>query len=464
MADAPVEDLLAVDREVARGAERLAKWREALRREPEAHAEEEPLEVVRRVSGKSTWDALGALSPVLLDVPLRDRLQAWVAALLAARVEQPEEVAWARATVSPLAGGADAVARFAGESPGTVSWREAWRGVVRARSAAEARLWLDAAAEVGPALAEIARRRAGKRLEVARRVGKEHPWELVPGVKAGELRAAAQRVLDRTEDLSREVWKPVLREAAVPAMAPALVMHAAVAREAGEGWPARLSGAWLQEQFGARLEGLKPATGPLPEAVGASSFARALYAFGFAVRVASAPKVVPFALAHEPGARWAHRLGATLASLAADPEWQTRALGVGKRTALAQSRVLSRTLLLELRLQAARVLLGDAADFAPRDRFAELGTRVFGAELDARLRGAWPEAREDDGSRLLGAIEAHGFTRELREQFDADWFRNPRAWTHLRAVSALAPREMPAADAALAAVDALARAFEGVLG
>jgi hypothetical protein len=457
MADAPVEDLLAVDREVARGAERLAKWREALRREPEAHAEEGPLEVVRRVSGKSTWEALGALSPVLLDVPLRDRLQAWVAALIAARVEQPEEVAWALSA-------SEARARFAGEPPRTVSWREARRGVVRARSAAEARLWLDAAAEAGPALAEIARRRAGKRLEVARRLGKEHPWQLEPGVKPGELRATAERVLERTEDLSREVWKPVLREAAVPAMAPALVMHAAVAREAGEGWPARLSGAWLQELFGARLEGLEPATGALPEAVGASSFARALYAFGFALRVAAAPKVVPFALAHEPGARWAHRLGATFASLSADPEWQTRALGVVKRTALAQSRVLARTLLLELRLLAARVLLGDVADFAPRDRFAELGTRLFGAELDARLRGAWPEARDDDASRLLGAIEHHGFVRELREQFDADWFRNPRAWMHLRAVSALAPRELPAADATLAAVDALARALEGVLG
>jgi hypothetical protein len=174
--------------------------------------------------------------------------------------------------------------------------------------------------------------------------------------------------------------------------------------------------------------------------------------------------VAPFALAHEPGARWAPRAGATFASLAADPEWQTRVLGVGKRTALAQSRVLARTLLLDLRLQAARVLLGDAADFAPRDRFAELGSRLFGAELDERLRGAWPEARHDDGSRLLGAIEAHGFVRELREQFDADWFRNPRAWMHVRAVSALAPRELPAAEATLAAVDALARSLEGVLG
>lgn len=457
MADAPVEDLPAVDREVARAVERLAKWRESLRRDPEAHADEEPLEAVRRVTGKSTWESLGALSPVMLDVPLRDRLQAWVAALLAARVEQPDEVAWARAAGEPRA-------RFAGEPPRMASWPEAWRGVVRARSAAEARLWLDAAADAAPPLAQIARRRAGKRLEVARRLGKEHPWELVPGLKPGELRAAAQRLLDRTEDLSREVWKPVVRDAATPSMAPALVMHAAVARDAGEGWPARLSAAWLQEQFGARLEGLKPATGPLPEAIGASSFARALYAFGFAFRVAAAPKVAPFAMAHEPGARWAHSAGATFASLAADPEWQTRALGVGKRTALAQSRVLARTLLLGVRLQAARVLLGDAADFAPRDRFAELGTRLFGAELDARLGGAWPEARADDASRLLGAIESHGFVRELRERFDADWFRNPRAWTHLRAVSALAPHELPALDATLAAVDALARAFEGVLG
>lgn len=457
MADAPVEDLLAVDREVARGAERLTRWREALRREPEAHADEEPLEAVRRVSGKSTWEALGALSPVMLDVPLRDRLQGWVAALLAARVQQPEEVAWALGT-------SEARARFGGEPPRMASWSEAWRGVARARSAGEARQWLETAAEAAPPLAEIARRRAGKRLEVARRLGKEHPWELVPGAKPGDLRAVAQRVLDRTEDLSREAWKPVVREAAVPAMAPALVMHAAVARDAAEGWPARLSAAWLQEQFGARLEGLRPATAPLPEAIGASSFARALYAFGFALRVAAAPKVAPFALAHEPGARWAHRSGATFASLAADPEWQTRALGVGKRAALAQSRILARTLLLALRLGAARVLLGDAADFAPRYRFAELGTRLFGAELDDGLRGAWPEARDDDASRLLGAIEAHGFARELRDRFDADWFRNPRAWTHLRAVSALAPRELPAVDATLAAVDALARAFEGVLG
>lgn len=457
MADAPVEDLLAIDREVARAVERLVRWREALRRDPGAHADEEPLEAVRRVSGKSTWEALGALSPVMLDVPLRDRLQAWVGALVAARVEQPEEVAWAIAANEPAA-------RFAGEPPSMASWREAWRGVVHARSAGEARLWLDATAEAAPALAEIARRQAGKRLEVARRLGKEHPWELVPGVKRGELRAAAERVLDRTEDLSREVWKPVLREAAAPAMAPALVMHAAVAREAGEGWPARLSGAWLQEQFGARLEGLKPATGPLPEALGASSFARALYAFGFAMRVAAAPKVAPFATAHEPGARWAHRTGATFASLAADPEWQTRALGVGKRTALAQSRVLARTLLLALRTLAARVLLGDAADVAARDRFAEVSSRLFGAELDARLLGAWPVAREDDASRLLGAVESHAFVRELRDRFDADWFRNPRAWTHLRAVCALAPRELPAVDATLAATDVLARDLEGVLG
>jgi hypothetical protein len=442
---------------VARGVERLARWREALRREPEAHADEEPLEAVRRVSGKSTWEALGALSPVMLDVPLRDRLQAWVATLVAARIEQPEVVAWARAASEP-------VARFGGEPPRMASWREVWRGVVRARSAGEARLWLEAAADAAPALAEIARRRAGKRLEVARRLGKEHPWELVPGVKARDLRAIAARALDRTEDLSREVWKPVLREAPVPAIAPALVMHAAVAREAGEGWPARLSGAWLQEQFGARLAGLKPTMGPLPEAIGASSFPRALYAFGFALRVAAAPKAAPFALAHEPGARWAHRTGAAFASLAADLEWQTRALGIVKRTAFAQSRVLARTMLLELRLLAARVLLGDPVDFAPRDRFSEMGSRLFGGELDPRLAGAWPAARDDDASRLLGAIGAHGFARELREQFDADWFRNPRAWTHLRAVSALAPLELPAADATLAAVDALARAFEGVLG
>jgi hypothetical protein len=202
---------------------------------------------------------------------------------------------------------------------------------------------------------------------------------------------------------------------------------------------------------------------PLPPALGASSFARALQAFGRAVRVAAAPAASPFALAHEPGSRAAHRLGFVFGALAADPGWHGRALGLGQRAALRQSRVLARTALLDARMHAARVLLGDDAAPAPRDRFEELGARLFGAQLDARLRGAWPGAADDQGARFVALLESLAVGESLRNRFDADWYRNPRAWELLHA-GAESPARAPVDAGALAPhAEALARAFEGAL-
>jgi hypothetical protein len=452
MADTPVSDLPSLDRDVARGAAALGKWRAAMARDPKAHEGEDPLEPVRRVAGKSTWDALGELSPSAADAPLRDALREWVAALLQARIGRDDEARWS------VVAGEDG-ARFAGEPPGPTSWRKAWRGVVTARTSGHAQLWLDAAAAVGPRLADVARERAAKRVEIATRLGFGNPWEaIVPG-KRGELRSAAARLLSSTDDLSRAVWQPVVRTDG----GPSAVLHAAVAREARHGWPARLGVRWLHDTFGPAMSGLRPVIPTLPEALGASSFMRALGVLGYAVRLAAIPRAAPFALAHEPGARTSHRLAFVFASLAADPEWQVRSLGVGRDTANAQARVLARTMLLDARLHATRLLLGDDADLAPRDRFEELTGRLFGRALDPRLRGAWPAARDDEPARFAALVEAPPMREDLRDRFDADWWRNPRAWAHLRAVSALpvrAPIEAPALDVS---VDALARAFEAVL-
>ncbi|MGH7439943.1 MAG: hypothetical protein ACRENE_30000, partial [Polyangiaceae bacterium] len=59
-------------------------------------------------------------------------------------------------------------------------------------------------------------------------------------------------------------------------------------------------------------------------------------------------------------------------------------------------------------------------------------------------------------------LQTPGARDSLRERFDADWFRNPRAWQDLRAVAMA--REP--ADEALARTggEALAHAFEGALG
>jgi hypothetical protein len=450
MSDARVDDLLSLDRDVARAVTALARWRSKLAGDPEAHADDDPLEPVRRVAGKSTWDALRVLSPPVAEVPLRDALITWVAFLTMARLVREDDVAWARAA-------AEARVPFQGEPPRRVSWRDAWRGVVTVRSPGEAGLWLAAAGDVGESLAAIARTRAEKRGEIARRLGREHAWELYDVGPAASLREAARRLLDATEDLARAVWKGVPGGAAA-------VLHGAVGREAGEGWPAHLAKRWLEEVFGAAVAGLRVELPPLPVALGAASFMRALGDLGFATRVAAAPRGMPFALAREPGARAAHRLGFVFAGLAADVEWQVRALGLGRRSALRQARVLARTALLDARLHAARLLLSGDPSPAPRDLFDELGERLFGLPLDARLRGAWPAARDDEPARFVALVEARPFTDALRDRFDVDWFRNPRAWAHVRAISSVPAAEPHDPKALDAGVDRLARAFEGALG
>ncbi|HEY1696770.1 MAG TPA: hypothetical protein VGG39_31635 [Polyangiaceae bacterium] len=453
MADPRAEDLVSLDRDVAHAARGLAAWRAKLAKDAEEAAGKDPIEPVRHVAGKSTWDALRALAPGLADAPLRDALVPWVGTLVLARLGRDDELAVARAEQAKTA-------PYRGEVPGLASAREAWRGVVAARNAAEARLWVEAAAEASVAVADAARTAAETRLEVARRLGLAHPWDLAGVGEASALRASARRFLDATEDLARAVEREALRgEADV-----AGTVQLALARDASEGWPAHLGPRWLEELFGAHLAGLRVELPPLPLARGAASFARALGLLGFAARLAMAPAGVPFAIARDPASRAAHRLGFVFAALAADAGWQARALSLGKRAAIRQARVLSRTALLDARLHAVRLLLGDDAFPAPRDLFDELLPRLSGAPADARLRGAFPRARRDEPARFVALVESLSAGRALRERFDVDWWRNPRAWADLRASSSAPAREPAPGDGFGAEVDALGRAFEEALG
>jgi hypothetical protein len=452
MADAEVQDLLALDRDVARAAKALAGWRASLAERPEETAERDPFAGVRAVAAKSTWVRLGELSPSAADQPLRDALRRWVLALVQARVGAVEELAWAREAGAGRA-------RFEADRPRLVSWREAWRGVVSAPSPSEARLWLEAAAESALSLAPVARLRGARQKEVARRLGLAHPWEPASPVALGRLRASAARFLQRTEDLSRGLW----REALGPAPGAPAVLHAAVARDAGDGWPARLTPRWLEELFGAGLRGLTLALPALPQTLGAASFARALALFGYAFRSASAQATMPFALASDPWFVGAYRLSFVFGGLTADPEFGVRSLGLVRRVAARQARILARTALLEARVGAARVVLGAGEGTTPGE-FDDLGERLFGAPLDRRFHGVWPVARADEPARWIALLLSSALRQALREGFDEDWFRNPRAWAHLRSVGA-GPAFEAVDEASLEpGGDALVRTFERTLG
>jgi hypothetical protein len=139
-------------------------------------------------------------------------------------------------------------------------------------------------------------------------------------------------------------------------------------------------------------------------------------------------------------------------------------LHIGRRVALAQSRILARSALLDARLHAMRILLGDEARFAPRDRFDELGVRLFGSELDRRLCGAWPLTRDDEPARFVALVQAPAVADNLRDRFDSDWYRNPRAWVQLRATCDDPAHERIDGPALAAHVATVVRAFEGTLG
>jgi hypothetical protein len=458
MIEPSAEDLLAVDRDVARAAGELARWRadlatDAARDLERLSAREDPFEYGRHVAGKSTWDALGRMSLGPAESLHRDALRRWNYALIQARVGLVFDVAIARAKGTPKG-------HLGGPAPRLVSFVEAWRGVIGSTNVGQASEWLVAAADASPEHADLGRRRAGRRVEVARRLGLDHPWSPLVAVVPEALNAQAMNVLNLTDD----IWRHVHAESSGPQPVAAAVIQCAVARDAGEGWPGQLSMQWLANVTGIGANAVELDVQSLPANVGAASFLRALYSAGFEARVALGRSGLPFSLAQEPMFVSAHRWALAFASLGTDIDWQMRELGVGRRAASAQVRRLACSALFELRLQAARVLVGDPAAPATTALFEELGVRLVGLPLDRRLRGAWPTVHDDDPARLLAWAQAPHFVAHLRDSFDLDWYRNPRAWAHLRDLAARPAREAIDADALDKGVRALARAFEVALG
>ena len=456
MASEVIADLGKLDRDIARAAGALDRWRVRLAGDPDAHASDDPIEPLRHVAGQTTYAELAALAPMAHDVPLRAGLLRWVEALVQARLARELDVAWARAASDPRG-------RFGGEPPRMVSWREAWRGVAGGLSRAEQAHWLDAAVDCAPKLSAIARERAARHAEIAHRLGAATAVEKPTTVPMETLRAAARTLLGRTDDLAAALLREKRDHQGDPS--PLDAIRVAVARDASEGWPAGSMTRWLEDLFGEGARGLTLELSRLPEAVGASSFMRALGTFGFAFRVAATPRSLPFVLARDPQPVSAHRFAFVFASLAASPEFHRVALGIGRRSAFAQARALARTAFLGMRLGAARILLagGSGRALAPPELFEEMTSRVLGAPMPAELAAAWPPPRDDEQARFAALVTARPLAVGLVERFDVDWFRNPRAMPHLRALAAVPAHEPELAIDPDASTSSLARAFEEAL-
>lgn len=462
-------DLLILDRDVNAAATRLAAFRASLAEEVTTGkrttaAHRDPFAGLRHVAGRTTYETLAAKA-LSVDATLhRDALLRWVHELLQARIGLDLAVAEAEALGARLpretrsrAGGRAALSGDPSTStPGEAAssgetFEEAIAAAFGPRSDDAA---MAHAARLAPRVSAVRREARARRFEASRLLGLAHPSSLVLAADPSGA-SLARAVLDATEPLAEEQRRAARRRSEGAAPLAALLL----ALDAREGWPAQLGARWVGDVFsGLSLRG--PRELSMPTVLGGASFLRGAARWAAAVRSHGVARSLPFALARDPYAPEVHAMGCLFAWALADPILQKRQLGVSKSTVDGQSRALRTSLLVSLRLLAARVLFA-AEPSVPRDTFEELTTRVFGAPLPDALRDAWPRLREDDFARLSAAAATPTFAQGLVARFDEDWFRNPRAGAHLAAVAA-GPVFAAGADAHVAL--AAARAFEEALG
>lgn len=418
-------DLVAVDRAVSVARHALDKWDQKKFSESAKAAERDPWRNHRKIAGKSVLDALAARPIMAHETDLIAALRSHVTSLVIARVTFETDVAVAEKTNEPL--GILDLGKLQ-----KISWRQAMSGMLATRAPYEADAHLNALAECGPEIAVAAREHRARAHEAAQRLGEASVHaHFSPGVPFAS--AAARALLDATEDLSRDAIRDAKKknETTRDRSSATDVIVIAAAREASAGWPSRLVTRWLEEMFGAFIHGfsLEPVFPSM--VIGASSFARALEIFGFALGRAIAFKSRPFVLADDPFASRAHHVGALFGSIASSATFHRRALGVGSEDANRNARSLARTALIEARVRAARLLLSETAA-ASRPLFEEVTFRVFGASLPSSLFGAWPLPRFDEPAKFLAALDAPTLSQSFVDRFDDDWFRNPRAFDALR--------------------------------
>lgn len=409
-------DLLSLDRDVGRAAGASGAWLRALRAAPAEGAELAPLEgALRWTSTRGTWAALHDAAPD--GHPMRDPMRRWVLRLCLARI--------GRATIAAAEELRDAP-RVRTETPEatTLSPRDAVRRALAERAEERRRAWLRALDGQVGALASAARARDEALAEIAARLGVADARALLLPCDPEAIARAAEETLAATADLA------AARLGGCEDLAG--LVSRTLAREVAGVWPAHLVARTLAAPFAgtALLEGVSLDLGPLPRALGAASWARALARFGAAWSRGAAPRSAPFVLAHDPTDARAHRRGALFGALVVDPAFLRHALGLSREAARSAARTLATTLLAAVRLEAARTLVGDAR--TPLAESSERLAAALGVHVPRGLAHVLPRDERRAPVRLLGALGAVADRAALVASHDEDWFRNPRALAALR--------------------------------
>jgi hypothetical protein len=233
-------------------------------------------------------------------------------------------------------------------------------------------------------------------------------------------------------------------------------LSVALAESADEGWPARLTPRTLTDLLADStwFHGLRLAPFTLPRAHGPSSFLLALTELGRALADAATSARSPFVLARDVFDLQRQRVGALLGALPVSAAFATRRLGLSSNRVRDHLRALARTLLVDARVSAFRVVLRALLASGPgalRRELAEASHSALGFELPVHVAGAFIRVRPRDSQRFAGILLSAQRHEILIQAHDDDWFRNPRAIRELRAeLGELGPESGSANKQALA--------------
>jgi hypothetical protein len=274
-----------------------------------------------------------------------------------------------------------------------------------------------------------ARAVAERRLEVEQRLGCTDVLGL--GFSRASLRESAISFLSRTRDLAMAAQRRlVIPPGPFSERALWMVRHAMLTKTITP-WPARLSPQWLRETFPHfATPRIDPSTGPAaarallrtpPERLGGASFLRYLARFGETLGK-TLPETANETLERaDPSDVAALSWGVVFAMLGAQEVFHRRCLDASGPTAAEGVREHAGSLLTSLGALALAVLAELRADGS------EWEESVYGASLPRGLSGCWPMLHPSPLALWSGFLGAFAELERLRDMFDEDWFRNPRA-------------------------------------
>lgn len=211
-------------------------------------------------------------------------------------------------------------------------------------------------------------------------------------------------------------------------------VRVALAREAGEGWPAHLTPRGVAELLGPLMfEGVAVGRPRLPPPLGASSFAMAFANVGEDLAFRDWDRATPFTLARAPGDPLVYRRAALFGLLVLEPAFHQKRLGMSRQAAREQVQKLGHAFTAWLAQAAFRLLLLPLATASGRHgAFEELSERIYGRPMPGAAFTTLPRLDPEAAGRLTGLLVATTDRAMLRDRFDEDWFDNPKAVLELR--------------------------------